>query len=87
MSVNSKSISIPHPHARRSLWDVIFHSIAMLFYVIAALLRWINRNHNDYDIRAEMDELTPAERAAEKAEEEDNYEKNMREINAWSPKY
>lgn len=77
MSVIQKSISIPRRQARRPFWDAVF-------YVIAAVLRWINRHHNDYDIRELMDELTPAESAAEKAEEQANHEKNMREALAWS---
>ena len=78
--ITSKSISIPHRQARRSF-------ILRLTDAVIDVMKWINRNHNDYDIRELMGELTPAERAAQKAEVEANYEKNTREALAWSDIY
>lgn len=57
-----KNINVlPVPYLpRRSL-------LVWLLYWIAGMLARINRNHNDYDIREWMGELTPAELKADKA--------------------
>ena len=66
--IRTKSISIPTP--RTSI-------MTRVVWAIADGLRWVNRNHNDYDIRAMAGELTVAERRAEAKEDRENYNQHM----------
>ncbi len=66
--IRTKSISIPTP--RTSF-------LAVVVWAIADGLRWVNRNHNDRDIRAMAGELTAGERRAEKREDDANHKKNI----------
>lgn len=55
-----------------------------LWLAIASVLRWANRNYDDYDIREWMGELTRDEARAEILGDIANYDKHMREAMAWS---
>ena len=69
--IRTKYISIPTRRAS---------ILARVVWTIADGLRWVNRNHNDRDIRAMAGELTVAERRAEAKEDRENYNQHM--INA-----
>ena len=61
--------AVPH-RVRRSL-------IAVIVWGIVDVLRGVNRGYIDKDVRAMAGELTRAEMAAEKREDEINHQKNI----------
>lgn len=72
-SINvSKNISVPRVSFNR------------LWFAIAAVLRWLDRGYDDYDIRLHMGELTRDEARDEIMGDIDNAEQNRLSGEAWS---
>lgn len=57
---NAIPLPVSRRRARRSFTD-------SLCFAVAGVLRFVNRDYNDRDIRERMGELTPAERKADLA--------------------
>ena len=76
MNINAKTLTVRKTQ-NRSLGYA-------LFVPIIAILRWVNRNYNDYDIRAEMGELSPFEAREEERADISNAEWNRLAGEFWT---
>lgn len=54
-----------------------------IFLAVAAVLRFLNRNHDDYDIRLEMGELTREEARRAVLADIANEQKHIRDAVFW----